>query len=371
MPDTMQVIERDGDEIAAEVYAEMDAAEKGLDLTADNDSTRKKDESEEAQTVKESEEQAEGGEEDGDAAKEGNEEEADKKDAEGEEKAEGEEEKEVTEDRDKQITEYAEKHRMTYAEAKEDIEKTEGIIQQFKNDPVEMARALRGKDREYHKLKNQMESKEKKEALVFKRMTDDQYRAYAKDKVSEPMIQKYREKFPAKSEAMSDEAIKEEIIEHTLGDYHRLSDDKERDMRNEATKIRETLIQDIQEKDRRFIPEVKSIIYEMDDVSIIQGDNLLEDALLWAKGKAYDADIKAAEERAVKRMKENPEIMGKKPSAGSSKTSTPAKETGLTNAQKERAIEMFGEDNQDDEKCFKLFKETYEEELKKNPRFIG
>lgn len=351
------VVERDADEVAAEAYAEQDNAEKGLPPTPKQSSTHK-DDDEAGQPDAKTEEPAEGTKEAGEGA-DGSEDKA--------EEGSGEEEK-APEDRDKRITEHAEKHRLTYVEAKEDLEKTEEIIKQYKNDPAEMARAMRNKDREYQKLRAEAEKAAKKPEPPFRRMTDDQFRDFAKKKVAEmpDYVGKYREKFPAKSENMSDEAIVEEIVERELMIYGEKATQKEVEIKDTAAKKRNDLIAGLPEADRRFIPEIKALLAETDDVSVIAEGFDIQDALYWAKGKAYDADIKAAEDRAIKRMKESPEIIGTKGGGGSKPQG--AKTSGLTESQKSRAIEMFGTDSSD-EKCFEMFKDAYKEELKKNPKF--
>lgn len=361
-----EVVERDAEEIAAEAYKEQDLAEKSGEQTGEKEATPEKDAKKKPETEETDEAQAEG--------KEGDQ--ADSKDKDAEEgsddaakdEKDGAESKEV--DPDKKITEYAEKHSMTYAEAKEDIEKTEEILNQFKNDPAEMARAMRNKDREYHKLKAESEKEKAKKEPVFKRMTDDQFRGWARGQVKEKpeFVEKYREKFPGKSESMSDEAIIEEIVERELMIYGEKANEKETEIKSIASKKREEAISSLSVADRRFIPEVKAMLLETDDASVISGSFDIKDALYWAKGKVYDADIKAAEERGFKRGKENPQIVGTKATSQGSKTHAASGSSGLTEAQKNRAREMFGSDA-DDEKCFEMFRDSYKDELKKNPRF--
>lgn len=361
------VIERDGAEIAAEAYAEQDAAEKGEVLDTKPASTPKKDDEKAGEPENKPDEQGEGAEKDGEGA------ESNKEEAEEESADESKDDKGV-EDRDKQITEHAEKHKMTYAEAKEDIEKTEEIIKQYKNDPAEMARAMRNKDREYSKLRSETEKAKEKKAPVFQRMTDDQFRDWAKNQplkeggeTRQNMVDGYRAKFPARSESMSDEAIVEEIVERELMIYNEKAGQKEKEIKDTAASKRNELITAIAEADRRFIPELKALLLETDDAAVIMnGDTLIQDALWLVKGKAYDADIKAAEERALKRLKESPEILGTKGGGGSKPSGN--KSTGLNETQKECAINMFGADNPD-EKCFDMFKDMYKDELKKNPKF--
>ena len=269
---------------------------------------------------------------------------------------------------DKKITEYAEKHKMTYAEAKEDIEKTEEIIKQFKNDPAEMARAMRNKDREYHKLRLETEKAAAKKEPAFQRMTDDQYISWAKKHIKEndeTMVAKFRERFPAKSEAMSDEAIIEEIAVQSLPEYKEKASAKEAEIRSSAMKRRDEMISGLSEADRKFIPDVKALLQSVSDHDLITSDDLVKDALYMAKGRKYDADIKAAEERGYKRAIEKPQIIGVKNGGGQRPSGSAV---GLNANQKAVAKEMFGADY-DDDKSFDMFQRLYKDELKKNPNF--
>lgn len=362
------VEERSGEEIAAEVYAEMDK-EAGQGEVKDpkgEGSTPKKDEKEAGETDDKADDQGEDTKETGDGDDANEEEAGDKsEDAGTDDKG--------SDDLDKKITEYAEKHKLTYAEAKEDIEKTEEIIKQYKNDPAEMARAMRNKDREYSKLRSEAEKAKKTKEPVFKRMSEDQFRQWAKSdplkegsETREKMVAGYREKFPARSEAMSDEAIVEEIVERELMIYNEKAGQKEREIKDTASAKRAEIIQSISDADKRFIPEIKALLQETDDATVIGEGFNIQDALYWAKGKAYDADIKAAEERAMKRLKEQPEILGAK-GAGNSKP-TSSKGVSLNKRQQDIAKAMFGADYED-AKCFEMFKDMYKEEIKKNPNF--
>lgn len=384
------------DTLAAQAYEELAAEKEGREPKDLLSTPKKKDDKKDDETLDPDDEQANDG-KDGDAGK-GNEDDADDKADDGEssddaddKKAddedksgdkEGDDDKAGDEDADKKITEYATKHGMTYAEAKDDMEKTAEIIKQYKNDPAEMARAMRNKDREYHKLKAQTEKKDENKAPLFQRMTDDQFRKYARGKIAErpvgddgeekesPFIRAYRAQFPAKTESMTDEAIIEEIAEQELGIYREKAAQKEHEIKTTAQKKREELIAKVAETDRRFIPEVKALLLETGDGDILSEAMDISDVITYAKGKHYDSDIKAAEERGFKRGKEGAKIVGVKGSTEG--TSRPSSKTGtvsLNGKQKQRAVEMYGA-NYEDEECYRLFKETFEDDLKKNPNFV-
>ncbi len=358
--------EKSGEDIAAEVYAEMDLAEKGtVKEPKDEPSTLKKDDEESGQPNDKSKDQADG-DQDGTDDKGKDEDAGEDSDESGDKSAD---DKGKEQDLDKKITEYAEKHKLTYAEAKEDVEKTEEIIKQYKNDPAEMARAMRNKDREYHKLRTEAEKAVKKPEPVFVRMNEDQFRDYAQKVVAEnpDYIEKYRAKYPARSESMSDEAIIEEIADREYPIYLEKANHKEMEIKGTAQKLRDDAIAKVPEADRRFIPSIKAELSKMDDNFVMSETFNIKYLINQAKGEAYDADIKAAEERALKRFKESPEIAGTK-GGGSGRPQSSTKSSNLNSSQKETAKAMFGSDYED-EKCYEMFKDMYKDEIKKNSNF--
>ena len=277
------------------------------------------------------------------------------------------------------IKAYAEKNSLTIDEAKDEIEKTERIIAQYKNDPAEMAKALRNKDREYSKLRAETE-KAKPKQEVFRRMDENQFHNWAKNRFSNPtpdmldadgnvkMVQEFRRKYPAKSEIMTDEAIVEEIIDASYREYQGVAAQKESEVKSEAQKMRETLVQSVPESDRKFVPYVKKVLQEADDAGLLQGDFDVSFALRLAKGERYDADIKEAEERGFKRAQQKATIAGVRPAgAGTSGVAKSVAKVQLNDQQKERAELMFQRVSKDD--AYRMFSETYEEELKKNKNF--
>lgn len=352
------------EQIAEQAYAEIEA-EKNGDKPGESKATPDKDAKKKPEPDAPNDEQAETEKTDGESG-EGNEDKADEKPADGESEAE-----ESGEDRDKKITDYAEKHKMTYAEAKEDVEKTEEILKQYKNDPAEMARAMRNKDREYHKLRSEAEKAAAKKEPVFQRMTDDQFIEFAKAELGKKpeFIEKYRAKFPARSESMSDEAIIEEIADRELAIYHDKATEKETEIKTTAARLRDEMISSLPESDRRFIPDVKALMEKIGDNDLIRNEGIIQDALKMVKGARYDADIKAAEERGFKRAKEGAQIVGVKASAEGSKGAKPKGGVVLNDRQKSKAEDMYGH-TYSPEECHRLYKETFEDELKKDPKFV-
>ncbi len=361
-----QVIDVESEEYAAKIYAEMDA-EKNGEVIPKEDSKLEKDESEEGKTLdpentEEESEEEETGEEDVKLANQ-------------EAKSDPETKEPEEEDLDARITKLAEKNEITYAEAKDDIEKTDKMIEQFKNDPREMAKALRSKDREYDKLKNELSKKEAVKEPVFRKLSESQFLKAAKDKMNEDpdkYADLYREKYPARSERMSDEEIIEEVADKEWMGYQRFSIEKEKELITKARTVRDDFISGIVETDRKFIPEVKAILSQLQDVDILQKDWNPDYIMMLAKGRAYDADLKEAREGGLNAGKEDTKILGMiKTGGGKQKPVTKASSTKLNQAQKDQAESMFtADDGYEPDKAWKMFKETFEVELKKNKSFL-
>jgi len=373
------------EEIAQQAYAELEAEEKGLptpikkkdDESAHPDDQKaeesanpsKEEEGQEAAPVEKTDEEKASEEKAAQELKEratkaGLPETATQAEVEAKEK----EQAENAEPTDEQIQAYAVKHSMTYAEAKSDILANRAEIKNFKNDPEELARALRHNRRGYDQLRAQLEKKPKEQ--LFVRMTDEQFTAQAKTHLMQEKdkhVEAFRQRFPAKADLMTDEAIIEELVDRSLLGYKNFAEKKETELKEKASSKRESVLAELSESDKKFIPDVKAILNKTSDYQILSEGFDVMDIVHWAKGQRYDADIKAAEERGYKRGLENPKILGAKGPGGGS-APIKSKGTALSEAQKARAVEMFPDVTA--EEAQKLFKETYDAELKENPAFV-
>ena len=285
-------------------------------------------------------------------------------------------------DLDKEISEYAEKEGLNYADAKEDLEKITRIVEQYSNDPKKMAKAMREKDREYQKLRVEKEKAEKKEP-PFVRKSDEQFVSEVKSLLANPkdedldeegnlpIITNFRNKWPARSESMSDEAIIENIADDALGQYKTMAATKEAEINTTASTRRDEFISALPKEDRRFIPEIKAILSKTDTFTLADEDFNFKDIVDLIKGRAYDADIKAAEDRGSKRGSEKPRINGLRGTKGGSNNGGRKGEASvsLNEKQKKRAVEMFGT-NQEDDVCYEMYIDTWGDRIKKEPNFV-
>jgi hypothetical protein len=373
--------EIDHESIAKQAYEEIAAEKEGREPKDLLSKPSKKEEkkSEETQDISEETPKDTDDAEEKKAESEGEGEEESQEESSEDEKPDGEEtepkvETKPTEDEDTKIQAHAEKHGMSYSEAKEDLEKTVEILKQFKNSPEEMARAIRNKDREYYKLKNEHEKATKKQEPVFKRKTDEEVFAYLKEKIpqNQKILDDYKKMFPARCELLSDEAIVEEIAAKHLEIYRKNADVKEAELKTKAENKRIELLKGIAVTDRKFLPEVKAFLSETQDETLLDDEFDMKDVLTYSKGKRYDVDVKDAYQRGLKQSKEGAEIIGVK--GGSSGGSKPSGKVSagstLSAQQKEIATLMYGHFCDTEEDCFKMFKETFADELKKNSKFV-
>lgn len=278
------------------------------------------------------------------------------------------------ETRAKEIQEHAIKHGLTYAQAKEDLEKSEAVIKNYKT-PLEMARALRLQTSEVDKLKNET----KKSAVpAFQRMRDSDFLAADREKLDankDKIVADARRLQPARTETMTDEAIIEEVAFKRLDAYKGWADRQEVELRDKASQLRDTLVKGIPEADQRFVPEIKAILAKTADQHVLSPDFDVRDLLWHAKGQRYDDDMAAEYKRGLKKGQEQPKIVGQiLGSSGSGGVKPKGKGTpgsGLSDAQKARAEEMFPvERGYTVEDSYAEFRDTYKEELKKDPKFI-
>ncbi len=267
------------------------------------------------------------------------------------------------------IRDHALKHNLTMDEAKEDIAKTKSIVEKYKGDPVELARALRSTQSGYDQLK----AKEGKPQVVVQQDPSAEIREYA-EKNKEKIVETFRRKFPAKSEMMSDEVILEDAIAQAERDYDVWAKGETERIGRDAAAKREQLLISIAEGDKRFIPDIKAVLSRIPDHQVAHESFDIKDLVYHARGAYYTPErVKALEDAAFKRGKEDPKILGvKTPSSGGPAPKVSAASSGGLNPdQKNRALEMFSaEDGYSEEQAYQAFRDTFKEELKKDRNYL-
>jgi len=361
------------DPLALEAYAEMEDEKEPLQKKIDE----KKAESEEPEEKEEEPEEEKSEEPSEEESEPKEDEEKETKEEKSEEEKEEEKSEDETEEKpeDDVIRDIAVSESLTIEEAKDRHEGRKGILEKYKNDPSEMAKALQSTQSAYDKAKAENEE------LKTRPDVDNVQQAAANSAVEisayvsknkDALIAKYQEKFPRKSEGMEEDAILEDVTEMVRVKYENHLENQQAEIKSQASKLRDSLITDLGEDNKEFIPEIKSILNSTADVQLVSKAFDIKDIIKFVRGEKYTPEyIKQIEEAAFKRGQEEPKILGEKTVKASGKTVTKKKQVSskLSERQKDRAQEMFPD--QDIESAIKDFKEIYADDLKKNPQFVG
>lgn len=290
---------------------------------------------------------------------------------ESEAKAKAEQEKKPSEDEDKLVRDYALKHDLTIDEAKEDFAKNKALLQRFKS-PEEMARAMRQIQSERDKLSAEREKVAKQPAISqenFREQLDSHI-----EQNREKILANYKKQFPAKYDSLPEEAIIEEVKDKILSGFEQHVANQQLEIKAQASNKRDEILADLKESEPDFYPDIKAIIVKTSDNHLLSEGFDVKDIVRWAKGGRYNDDVKAAEERGYRRGKEEAVVIGEVAQT-TSKSTTPAKTTDgtgkLSDEQKERALQMFDSLYESEDEKFKAYAETFSEQLKKNPKYIG
>lgn len=267
------------------------------------------------------------------------------------------------------VRDHALKHNLTMDEAKEDIDKTKAIVEKYKGDPAELARALRSTQSGYDQLK----AKEAKPQVIIQKDPTAEIKEYA-EKNREKIIEAFRRKFPIKGAVMEDDAILEDAVAQAERDYEVWARGEGEKVTREATGRREQLLASVPEGDKRFIPDIKALLSRTPDNQVVHESFDIKDLIYHARGAYYTPDrVKTLEDAAFKRGKEDPKIIGvKSPSSGGPAPKAPSgASSGLNGDQKSRALEMFvAEDGYSEADAYKAFADTFKEELKKDKNYL-
>ena len=273
------------------------------------------------------------------------------------------ENKVVVPDDDKEVVDFALKVGLTVEDAREELSKIKSITEKYKNDPKELARALRSTQSGYDKLRTErdlirQEAETLKNRPVAPISPEVEVRSHLEQN-RDKIIEAYRTKFPAKSRDLEDDAIMEDVFDRTLNGYNSWKQQQQGLVQQQATKKREDLLNSISDADKYLLPDVKVVLEKTADTHLLSNNFNLTDIIYWAKGQRYDKALKDAEERGYKRAMEQPRIIAQVPTATTSKSSpTKAPATPgeyLSNYDKQRALEMFDGTSLTEEEKYKEY----------------
>lgn len=365
-PGTTVEVEADGDEIARLAYAELEAEKSGQPLPEPKKKPEPEPKDEQPSETKPSDEAAEPVADEGEPAKEGDSQDTTPKAEDKQDDKPVEPKADAVSEED--IQKHALKHGMTYSDAKDEIVKTRAIVEKYKNDPLEMARALRSTQSAYDKIKAEKDSK----PSVDLPMPTLDWAKKETEANRDKILDMYRANHPHRTASMEDEAILEWAAHDLLAWGVNETKAKSETIKKQAADRREKLLASIPKDDVKFIPDVKIILDRTPDSQVADEGYDVSNVVFWAKGQRYNDDVKAAYERGLKAGREAPKIVGELPSGSGSKPAPKVGPSGLNQKQIARAVEMFPpDDGYSTEQAIKEFQEVHKDDLKKNPSFVN
>lgn len=258
---------------------------------------------------------------------------------------------------DQEIQDLADELGVLEDEAKKILESEVAIAKKYEKDPRKLARAYRHLQSMHSKtaadlkaIKDQIENPPIQAEQLEDVINRGKLVLSGKVVTRQQVIDSYREKNEDIAEDMEDDkvfrlAVRE--IRQNLADNAKKQIEA---VKTEAAKRRETLLAELPEENKKFVPMIKPMLDNMPDNRVIQDTFNLDDIVSWAKGRRYDRDIAAARKEAYEKGKEEAKILGAKanPPAGSGttkKAAESAKGKGgagkLTEAEKVEALNMF------------------------------
>lgn len=272
---------------------------------------------------------------------------------------------------EEKIQAFAEKNKLTFVQAREELEESQRLLAKYGNDPLELARASRNTQREYDRLKSEQQKPENKPTeLLSDAQLKAEVEAYATQN-AKVIVDKYRADHPKRTEVMDDEAVLEWAKDDAIQTYHSKAGTIIEQNKKEASDKRTALLATISAKDSKFMHDVKLILDNTPDRMILNPQYNVKSMLELTKGQRYDADMEANYQRGLKAGQETPKILGVIQGGGGTAPKKPAVagKTTLSVDQKNRAYDQFPDSAPASAEA--LWADVYKEDLKKNPQFLN
>jgi len=281
-------------------------------------------------------------------------------------------EKEGKELFEQQVKDYAELSKLSEEEARKDIESIHKIRDKYNGDTFELSKAnlnlQRLNSQKDAAIKGLEESRVTVQDVDWERVINDNALTLGGKKLSkDEAITLYRNENTDLTDALDDEAVVKLMAKEVKMTFEKGLVKEQELVKLEADKKKTKMLDDLSDADKKWTPEFKAVI-DTYSPQIIMSDKFdIQELVCWAKGKAYDKDIKAlraeieeTKKRYLKLGQENSRI--KTPIGGGSGAKGD-KVITLSPAQQNEAWSMFPQ-AKDDEECFKMYAETEEHRKK-------
>lgn len=258
---------------------------------------------------------------------------------------------------------------ITIDEVKAAEEADKNLIEKYKGDPKQIAKALRKENSSYGKLKA-----ENDKLVDFKRQVEIQSRKINDKRLNEQLeaqreklVEEYVKQNP--DQENDEEPVLFERAKIAVKRALELKQEKEtKELTAKADKAREELIKKLPDDYKEHVSEIREVLKAQEDDEVLADDFDVMNLAYWARGKKYTPEyVKSIEDAAYKRGKEQPEIIQKANAATSSGTRSTNQKSSLastaTDKDKQRALEVLANrsDLNDEQKI-----EMYMTDLKKS-----
>jgi len=256
----------------------------------------------------------------------------------------------------------AEDEGMTIDEFKADEDKDTSIAERHGNDPKKIARALRKEQSQYSKLKNDNEK-----LAEFKSNVENQYKVLNETKFQEACEAKREEfvekyvKFHPEQEDESEEILFERAKNEIRATIKNGDDKKQADMNAKATERRTAIIEAIDDDFKEVLPEIKAVLKVVSNSEVVKDDFDIAYIANYARGKKYTPEyVKTLIKDAEKRGKAEFKIKDKNniPRGGGGGGKGSKAGLALSESEKTRAMEIYGNRGWTAEKVFNTFSEN-------------
>jgi|GEM_PF-6024345 len=265
------------------------------------------------------------------------------------------------ESEEEQLRKIAEEDGMTVEEAKEAIAKDKAVVERHGSDPVKIARALRKEQSEYGKLKNENEK-----LVSYKEGIENQQKAFNEsqfvshcDNNRDEFVEKYTKYHPEQSE-LSEDVLFERAKNELREVIKTQATEKENKLKVSSESRRQELLDTIPEEFKEVVPEIKAILKEVDNSHVLTKDFDIMHIAHYARGKKYTPEyVKSLIAEASKRAKEEPKIKEKNTIPAGGRGGSKGKVSVLTQDQKDRAHEIYSNEDWDEAKIFSEYEKHH------------
>ena len=274
---------------------------------------------------------------------------------------------------EEEVASYAKENNISLEDAKAEVESINKLHEKYKGDPRQLAKALLNSERMYGKMSNEVKSLRESKAraqqqaaevtidAVVKFIEDGKATIDGKAVSKDQVISAYR----SENEALTDTLDDDKVLQLAARDYKAAIDkaiEQARIKAREDAKARRvSVVESLGESDKRFAAEVKTLVDALPDAHVLDERFDVQTYVTYAKGRAYDSIVKTFEEekkafgeKEYQRGLSEAKILGTK-QGGSGNPPPKQKTTGLNEAEKKRAEEMFENPQITKEQAYELY----------------